>query len=299
MIAKVRKTGRPCLIVLLAWTSAAMAQPVPGQVPADCGPEAGPARAVARIIDAETVRLDDGSEVRLIGALAPRASDVGAQHGTWPPEQAAILILTSLAQGRVVTLFGGRETDRYGHILAHVMVETAGKPEWLQGMLLEQGMARAYGSPVEAGCLQALIARERPARDELRGLWSNPAYRVRNADTPDDLVPLRHTFQVVRGTVTATSQARGQIVLSFGERRRSGFSATLRRTDQPLPGGARPKDLNGRAVLVRGWIDLRAGPVIDIDAGGHIEHIGAPVLPSRQAPNAGQDKAPGGDAAGR
>jgi micrococcal nuclease len=286
MIVKVRKAGRPRLFyVLLAWTSAAMVQPVLGQVPADCGPEAGPARAVARIIDAETVRLDDGSEVRLIGALAPRASDVGAQRGVWPPEQAAILALTSLAQGRTVTLFGGRETDRYGRILAHAMVETAGKPEWLQGALLEQGMARAYGSSVEAGCLQALIARERPARDALRGLWSNPAYRVRNAEMPDDLVPLRHTFQVVSGTVTATSQARGQIILSFGERRRSGFSVTFRRTDQPLPGGARPKDLNGRAVLVRGWIDLRAGPIIDIDAGGHIEQIGAPLLPSRQAPH--------------
>jgi endonuclease YncB( thermonuclease family) len=42
------------------------------------GLEAGPKRTVTRIIDGETVTLDDGSELRLIGALAPRAIDVGA-----------------------------------------------------------------------------------------------------------------------------------------------------------------------------------------------------------------------------
>ena len=51
--------------------------------------EPGPQRTVARIIDGETVALDDGRELRLIGALAPRALDAGAESGAWPLEAAA------------------------------------------------------------------------------------------------------------------------------------------------------------------------------------------------------------------
>ena len=46
------------------------------------GLETGPMRTVARVIDGETVALDDGTELRLIGALTPRALDAGAEPGT-------------------------------------------------------------------------------------------------------------------------------------------------------------------------------------------------------------------------
>ena len=46
----------------------------------------GDTRAIARVIDGETLALDDGRQLRLIGALAPRAGDVGAAAGSWPPE---------------------------------------------------------------------------------------------------------------------------------------------------------------------------------------------------------------------
>src|SRR5688500_18451436 len=41
-----------------------------------CELEAGPRRTVARVVDGETLALDDGSEVRLVGALAPRAAAI-------------------------------------------------------------------------------------------------------------------------------------------------------------------------------------------------------------------------------
>src|SRR5262245_17214436 len=51
------------------------------------GLEPGPARTVTRVLDGETVALDDGTELRLIGALAPRAVDADAE--AWPAEAAA------------------------------------------------------------------------------------------------------------------------------------------------------------------------------------------------------------------
>ena len=68
------------------------AAPEPGAQPpaTGCELEPGPVRTVARVLDAETLQLDDGGEVRIIGALAPRARDAAAVPGEWPAEQQAI-----------------------------------------------------------------------------------------------------------------------------------------------------------------------------------------------------------------
>lgn len=297
MIAQIynRRLVRP-----LSWLACiAMACPAWGQVAIspDCRLEAGPTRAVARVIDGETIRLDDGSEVRLIGALSPRAFDVGANQGSWPPELAAIRTLTDLVQGRSVVLsFGGRRTDRYGRSLAQVMVKGNGGEEWVQGAMLEQGMARAYSLPGDAGCLEALISRERPAREAQRGLWANAAYHVRTAERSDELQAFQNTFQLVRGTIRVVSRTRSHTYLNFGLRDRTTFSAVMKHSAFALP---EENLLRGRNVLVRGWIERRAGPVIEIDASAQLEVIGAPAQEFGSDGHEYQEKASGEHAAGR
>ena len=63
--------------------------------------EAGPTRTVTRVIDGETLALDDGTELRLAGTLAPRAIDVGAVPGTWRMETAAIDALQAFVLGKI------------------------------------------------------------------------------------------------------------------------------------------------------------------------------------------------------
>src|SRR5690349_22284561 len=92
-----------------------------GTSPTPCTLEPGPTHTVARVLDGETLVLDDGTAVRLIGALAPRARDAGAQSGTWPPEIRATKFLSDLVLGKTVKLaFGGRKRDRYRRSLAQV-----------------------------------------------------------------------------------------------------------------------------------------------------------------------------------
>ena len=62
------------LLVALAEMAAVLAQDVPTDTET-CTLQAGPTRSVVRVIDSETVLLDDQQEVRLIGALAPRSPD--------------------------------------------------------------------------------------------------------------------------------------------------------------------------------------------------------------------------------
>jgi len=62
------------LLAAMTFARAEYPQPQPQQH-LTCTLEAGPTRSVVRVIDAETVLLDDDQEVRLIGALALSQGD--------------------------------------------------------------------------------------------------------------------------------------------------------------------------------------------------------------------------------
>ena len=246
------------------------------------GLESGPQRTVARVIDGETVALDDGSELRLIGALAPRALDAGAEPGQWPMEVAAKAELEALALGRSIDIgFGGERADRYGRLQGHAYIVQGGERRWLQGHMLEQGLARAYTLAGNRACAEALLASERLAREAKRGLWAEAAYQVRSAERLSELARYRTTFQLIEGRIARVGQARGTVYLNFdaGQRRGlqqglpRGLSVSVRRGDLDLPGDqARDaKGLAGRTVRVRGWIEDRNGLTIDLSAGGQLE----------------------------
>jgi endonuclease YncB( thermonuclease family) len=153
------------------------------QQPSDeqsCTLQGGPTRSVIRVIDAETVLLDDNQEVRLVGALAPRSPDLSPSAQPWRPEEEATAALRALVLGRSVSLAtSGREADRYGRKLAHLFIERDGERVWVQGELLTGGHARVYGLPGSYACMRELLAHERVARDAVTGLWANAAYAVR------------------------------------------------------------------------------------------------------------------------
>jgi micrococcal nuclease len=261
--------------------------------PACAGLEPGQTRTVARIIDGETVALDDGAELRLIGALAPRAFDVGAEPGTWPAEIAATQELQAMLLAKSVELaFGGERNDRYGRLQAQAYVREGEVRRWVQGHLLEQGLARAYTVAGNRACADALLAAEQDARDGRRGLWADAAYHVRPADKPSQLARYQSTFQLAEGRIAAVAVVRGTIYLNFDADWRHGFSAALRRADGSLLGAAArdPKALAGRLVRVRGWIERRSGsangPSIELSTAGLIEVLEAPDPASTAAPPA-------------
>jgi endonuclease YncB( thermonuclease family) len=243
------------------------------------GLDAGPTRTVVRVIDGETVVLDEGVELRLIGVLAPRAIEVGAEPGTWPLEAAARDALRTLVLGSSVELaFAGERTDRYGRLQAHAFVADKDGPKWVQGHLVELGLARTYAVAASHACARELLAIESVARDAGRGLWAEAAYRIRRADTPGELLRLRTTFQVVEGRVVRVALVRGTIYLNFDRNWKRGFSISLRRNEAALLGehAGNPKALEGRVVRVRGWIERRGGgPSIDLSSAGILQ-----VLPA-------------------
>jgi endonuclease YncB( thermonuclease family) len=240
----------------------------------ECRLEATMVRTAVRVIDGETLVLDDGGEVRLVGAMSPRASDVAAEHAVLPLEGRAKRELEAVVLGRSVALaFDGRRSDRYGRLLAQVFVGTASPRVWVQGHMLKRGLARVASMPGSVACLDALAAQERVAREAGAGLWSEAVYQIRSADRTAELLRYRSTFQIVEGRVVSASERSGRIFLNFGQDWQADFTAGL---DAPVArlataSGLDVMGLGGRHVRVRGWIERRGGPYVAVHHPHQIE----------------------------
>lgn len=271
--ANFQKAGRLMRAAALCLLTSASAHAQPSELES-CSLQDGGRATVARVLDGETVQLDDRREVRLIGALAPRARDTDAEPGSWPAEQGAVAALSSLTIGKRVRLaYGGRRADRYGRALAHLFVDGDGGEIWVQGFMLEHGHARAYGLSESFTCGRELLAHEAEARRRRAGLWAIHAYRPLAAARPGPLMRARGRYALVHGRVRKAATTKSAIYLNFGLDWRSDFTVRV-----PVKATGLGKDLatfagglEGKRILVRGWIERRNGPMIDVLDASQIE----------------------------
>jgi endonuclease YncB( thermonuclease family) len=93
---------------------------------------------VADIVDGDTVVLDDGTEVRLVGVQAPKLPLGRAGFETQPLAPEAQAAMRELALGQRVTLYhGGQPVDRWSRTLAHLRDEAGRR---LQRKMLSRGL---------------------------------------------------------------------------------------------------------------------------------------------------------------
>jgi len=227
-------------------------------------PEAVSEGAVASIVDGDTLLLASGSEVRLVGIQAPKLPLGRHNFRTWPLAAESRRALTALAAGRNLRLsYGGRRIDRHARLLAHLTIaDGVDAGLWIQGALLEQGMARVYSFPDNRSRVVDMLARERTARAAKRGIWNHPFYAIRTPETAS-----RHigTFQLVEGRIVGTATVRGRGYLNFGDNWKTDFTVSIspRNLRKHWRGGPTVASLEGRRVRVRGWLKSYNGPLIE------------------------------------
>ncbi|WP_375777523.1 thermonuclease family protein [Bradyrhizobium sp. ma5] len=216
---------------------------------------------VAAVVDARSFRLDDGREVKLAGIeVADRAK--------------AIAALSALLVGREVTLRGQDDTpDRYGHQPAYAFLEGRELP--VQSELLRQGLALVSSEIADKDCATALMAAEAEARAARSGTWAESAV-IKNAESPDDILAGIGRFTVVEGRVLSVRQAGATTYLNFGRNWTRDFALTISRRIVPAfeAAGLAPKSLENRRIRVRGWVEARRGPRIELLRVGQIEVLG-------------------------
>ena len=214
---------------------------------------------VSAVIDARSFRMDDGREVRLAGIES--VADGSAA-------------LSALIAGRNVTLHGDTDApDRYGRQPAFVFVEQATSS--VQHQLLAQGDALVSGAVTDKACAAELAAAEAAARRAKRGIWADSA-AIKNAESPGDILVRIGQFTVVEGKVVSVRQAGAVTYVNFGRRWTRDFAVTISTRVMRAfeAAGISLKSLENKRIRVRGWIEARPGPRIEVLQAGQIEMAG-------------------------
>lgn len=236
----------------------------------------GPSGSVSKVLDGDTVVLDSGIMVRLVGAKAPEGA--GKLPGT-PAEPLAAEARTALEKlvlkQQVRLDLDDEETDRYGRMEAQLYLDKPGGA-WVQQAMLNAGMARVYGLPKNRQCLGELLTAEGAARANGVGIWADPYYSVHDAADPAALLDRLGHYELIEGRVVSTGEARDRIYLDFGRVWKDDFTATIEGKAKSLfvAAGIDPLALKGKRVRIRGWLESRDGPLIKLSLPEQIEVLG-------------------------
>ncbi len=228
------------------------------------------------VTDARSIMLGDRRELRLAAIIAPSPLDSPAGRTPWPPEQAARGALETLTRSTSLAFaLAPAGSDRYRRLLGHVFVDDGADHSlvpkhlagWLQANLVGRGHARVTATPGTAtDCLRLLLELEADAEHNGTGLWRHALYQVKPAFQTARLRRLRSSFQIVTGTVRSVSVQRSATYLNFGRSWQTDFTAKLSRSlVRQLAGQSdNLKELAGAGLRVRGWLDMRNGPLITV-----------------------------------
>jgi len=233
-----------------------------------------PGGIVTSVTDGDTVILDDGRVVRMIGTQAPKLALDRPDFPTWPLAPEAKAALEEIALNKPVRLgFGGEQIDRYGRTLAHVFVGTGEGEIWAQQAMIALGLARVYSFPDNRACLDLLYAAEGRARLAGLGIWSDPYYSIRAANASGDLLARAGHYELVEGRVLLAEKRGGRVYLNFGRFWKEDFTAVIEAPALKLfaETGIDPLVLENALVRIRGWVDDRDGPRIEVTHPEQIE----------------------------
>ena len=233
---------------------------------------------VKAVVTPLTLQLGNGKTLQLSGI------DIPDLNPYQPGEiaMAAQQMLETLVTGKELSLYVSRSpnrgrTNRLGHLLAHaeIAADKSAPALWIQGALLEKGLARVRTSAENPEMAGQMLDLEAKARATGLGLWAKPDYAILAPGAAQDKIG---TFQIVEGTVYDVATVRNTIYLNFGKNWRSDFSGGI-------PAGARvafarlglkPLEWQGKRVRLRGFVEERNGPYISLDSPGQIEILDAP-----------------------
>ncbi len=243
---------------------------------------------VVKVIDAQTILMNDGKIVRLSGIGYPfitgtNDSDVALT--------AKLLLEKLLTAGTDVLVYQTRQAEevrvnRMGHLIAHLVTKKNG--EWINGVLLKEGLAWAEPDTTNPQMAAQMYALEQQARDAKKFIWSDKSpYGIL---TPETASKGAGTFRVIEGTVKRASTNKNSLFLNFGTDWRKDFTVMVSPAVRKALSrqGIDPIGLTGQKVRVRGWLREWNGPFLELETPERIEILTAPPAPPPPAAENGQ-----------
>jgi len=201
------------------------------------------------VYDGDTLQLEDGRKVRLIGIDTP---EVFSKNRHIPSEikasgqraRSALQQQLNKADMRIGLAYGQQRFDRYGRTLAHVFTAEGIN---VQAQLINQGHAIAFTTPPNDRLSDCYQQQEILAREAKLGIWQLAQYQLLNISQLDKA---KSGFQQLQGQVTQLKKNSKHITLVIG----GILNVRIYKKDWANFSLHHLNTLQGKSVRVRGWL---------------------------------------------
>ncbi len=209
---------------------------------------------VVHVIDGDTVVIQKGKKQEKVRLVGIQASELNPSPQPFS-EDAKNFVIKEL-KNKYVTLeiFKPEPKDKYGRILAHVYIEP--NNVWLQGLLLEQGLAFAYIFPNYNYKVQDLYQKEQKAMGKKLNMWGIKEFKVITAKEAGLNL---HKYKIIRDRVFKVTQNKNVVLLGMGKHKKPLTVIIRNKEVAKLPFVI--NNLQNRTVQVRGFPYYKNGQV--------------------------------------
>lgn len=271
--------GRNChvfiggLVVLASLLACgAPIEAMPRKASTDCPVGAAVFARVRGVDERLDILLDDGRFVHLAGLDPARPTPDAPER-----DNEARAVLAQKILGRMIGLVAlGDNRDRWGRTPVFGFFSGAAEAEpSIALFLLRTGLARVKPRSEIHPCVKAWLAAEAEARADRRGLWADPYYAVIRAEDNSGFAEKAATDVIVEGKVAAVVPGQFGLRLQFGTGHGRNFSVIILQRNTRIFEQAAMKinSLVGRTIRVRGLLDMRFGPQIEVGSPDELELV--------------------------
>jgi len=182
---------------------------------------------VAKIVDLQTLLLDNGKIVRLIGIAGLGTGDFGLsrKYADDLLNQAQMLMRRLLGEKDVRLEFDVRKKDSFGRLLVYCFTEDT----FINARLLREGLAALALRPPNLRFEEVLREAQEKAREDKRGIWAE-----------DEVISYVRAgkyvnqFRTVEGKVLSVRRGKKGYRLNFTKGARQPFYVIIFNNDIPL-----------------------------------------------------------------
>lgn len=226
---------------------------------------------VKSVESGSNILLEDGRKIRLADVITPYHLQINNYEAKIQKH------LSNLLEGKFVSVEvnESKKTDRFGRLLAHVWVygncesntvDSCQKRVWVQGNLVENGYAIVYNYSQLFNYNLALLTLEYSAREQFKGVWQEQKMTVLDTRTVEaNSSRYRNSFKFIEGVPTQIVESKNKIYINFGEDWKKDFTITVDKAYKASIKeyfGGNLTELEGKKVIVRGWVEYYNGPMI-------------------------------------
>lgn len=204
---------------------------------------------VSRIVDGDTIHLDDGRKIRFLGINTPEIGYKGKPSQPFA-QQAKKVLQSLLQQNQKVGLYYDKErNDKYKRTLAYVVLSNG---QNVAEVLLKKGLAQSIVVPPNDQQINCFRQLEKQARQANSGIWQLAENQFISADT---LALKTKGYRLISGQISSYNESRKSIYLQLTNK----LAIRIAKKDKRYFSNTNLKSIVGKKVLVRGWLNTYKG----------------------------------------